>query len=1095
MPETTNVQPGVLGEPEATVASGIGTDLFGPADVSDSVQKGERVSPCALELFAGSCKLSKCLKSHGFAAFGIDHQKCKNRVGPCVVMDLTKKSSRAFISTMLHTGRVAAVPMAPPCGTSSRARERPLPARLKRLGVPEPKPLRSAQHPLGFPWLRGTDRVRVNLANECYTTVAIVFTICVELMIAVFIENPANSRMWDVPCIRKLFDLPGVYFTKFHACMHGGTRDKLTALLHTCPQLCRLEVRCDKQHQHQPWTVSRSIQGGWKFDTSSEAEYPMLMCSRMASAFAEFAISQGWVVHPEPNKVSAAKLIPSQWKVAAGRQPRGRKSRSILPEDGQVVTIEVQDSRDMQAVASWRGRSNEEKILVSRVFPKASRLISFREADNGGECGASDVFPQESDVFPQESDAFPEEPPHKRFKSCIPKVASVKIGVPMTPSDAIRRAREAIHPFDEATQVSDAVGWAMELSVTRGVEYVQCMRVKALRRIKARAAELEAKEQALRELMQPEVAQIYEGKRFLLFQELMEEILHPDKSLVNDLIQGMRITGNAMPTGVFPPDFKPAQLEEVDLWRVAKFSQGEVQQSVPRHVSRGEVEVAGEMVDVAKAVWSATLDESAKGWLDGPLSAEEVTAKLGPLWTPSRRFGIVQGGKIRNIDDLSEFAINQTYGTPEKLDLGGVDEVVALAAAWVRKLKETPDRSLLGRCLDLKGAYKQIALARKDRANAVLAVFNPELGAVQFFVSNVLPFGATGAVMGFNRVSRALRDIMQRVLMIPVVNYFDDFPHVDRSSAAMGTQAVMEEFMEVLGWHIAKDPNKRLPPCGRFTVLGVIVDLEHADSGVVKVHNKPERARELEEVLQEVEEGCSFPPALAAKIQGRMMFAEAQCCGRWLLPVLEPVRVRAAMPASVRWPDHKIVHCLRLCVKLLREAPSRSLNALSSEEPCLVFTDGAYEDGVASCGVVLISSRCDRVQVMSFEVPAKLVAVWKKDGLEQVIAQAELLPVMLVKKQFRWALEGARVLYFIDNEGAKEALISGSTKSVASRDMLVQCMIEDSKNDSLPWYARVPSPSNIADGPSRLCTEEVEALFPITIVQPELDYMEWGKIG
>lgn len=58
MPKTTNVQQEVLGEPGATVASGAGTDLFGPADVSDSVQKGERVSPCALELFAGSCKLS-----------------------------------------------------------------------------------------------------------------------------------------------------------------------------------------------------------------------------------------------------------------------------------------------------------------------------------------------------------------------------------------------------------------------------------------------------------------------------------------------------------------------------------------------------------------------------------------------------------------------------------------------------------------------------------------------------------------------------------------------------------------------------------------------------------------------------------------------------------------------------------------------------------------------------------------------------------------------------------------------------------------------------------------------------------------------------
>ena len=54
------------------------------------------------------------------------------------------------------------------------------------------------------------------------------------------------------------------------------------------------------------------------------------------------------------------------------------------------------------------------------------------------------------------------------------------------------------------------------------------------------------------------------------------------------------------------------------------------------------------------------------------------------MWTPSRRFGIAQGHKVRNIDDLSEFSINQCYGPGEKLDLGGIDEVVSLAAAWMR---------------------------------------------------------------------------------------------------------------------------------------------------------------------------------------------------------------------------------------------------------------------------------------------------------------------------------------------------------------------------------------------------------------------------
>ena len=109
----------------------------------DSVQKSGASSPVALELFAGSCKLSKCLKFHGLLAYDVDHKKCKNRVGPCVVLDLTKGRGQAFVKDSLKSGQVA-------CVTSSRARERKLSRRLRALGVPEPKPLRSAQFPMVF---------------------------------------------------------------------------------------------------------------------------------------------------------------------------------------------------------------------------------------------------------------------------------------------------------------------------------------------------------------------------------------------------------------------------------------------------------------------------------------------------------------------------------------------------------------------------------------------------------------------------------------------------------------------------------------------------------------------------------------------------------------------------------------------------------------------------------------------------------------------------------------------------------------------------------------------------------------------------------
>ena len=126
--------------------------------------------------------------------------------GPCVVMDLTKKSSRKFLRQVISSGKVGAVPMAPPCGTSSRAREKPIPARLKRLRSAAAKAFAQLSVPhLGFHGCVGQTWFECVLANECYETVAEIFELCVLLGIPAFIENPATSRMWGSPMHKKTF--------------------------------------------------------------------------------------------------------------------------------------------------------------------------------------------------------------------------------------------------------------------------------------------------------------------------------------------------------------------------------------------------------------------------------------------------------------------------------------------------------------------------------------------------------------------------------------------------------------------------------------------------------------------------------------------------------------------------------------------------------------------------------------------------------------------------------------------------------------------------------------------------------------------------
>ena len=58
-------------------------------------------------------------------------------------------------------------------------------------------------------------------------------------------------------------------------------------------------------------------------------------------------------------------------------------------------------------------------------------------------------------------------------------------------------------------------------------------------------------------------------------------------------------------------------------------------------------------------------------------------------------------------------------------------------------------------------------------------------------------------------------------------------------------------------------------------------------------------------------------------------------------------------------------------------------------------------------------------------------------------------------------------LWWVDNESARYGLIKGISDSMTMCDLIQAFAIEDSRAPSYSWYERVPSFSNIADGPSR----------------------------
>ena len=113
---------------------------------------------------------------------------------------------------------------------------------------------------------------------------------------------------------------------------------------------------------------------------------------------------------------------------------------------------------------------------------------------------------------------------------------------------------------------------------------------------------------------------------------------------------------------------------------------------------------------------------------------------------------------------------------------------------------------------------------------------------------------------------------------------------------------------------------------------------------------------------------------------------------------------------------------------------------------------------------------CDGVEeVFGAVVPTVLVNSWKtRDDQNQVIGQAELFPLLVSRLTWAKYLSGRRVIYFVDNESARLAMVKAYSPVCASLDLICKSLQWDYANDSHPWFARVPTASNISDSPSRM---------------------------
>ena len=130
--------------------------------------------------------------------------------------------------------------------------------------------------------------------------------------------------------------------------------------------------------------------------------------------------------------------------------------------------------------------------------------------------------------------------------------------------------------------------------------------------------------------------------------------------------------------------------------------------------------------------------------------------------------------------------------------------------------------------------------------------------------------------------------------------------------------------------------------------------------------------------------------------------------------------------------------------------------------------DGACEGEkrLGSVGGVLVGLNGRPISFFSEQVPQSIMKLLLNDSLNPIF-ELELLPVLLAYKLWGQWCRSSQAVFYLDNEGARHAIIATGGGSVLARVIIDGILAKETSLQVHAWYARVPAHSNIADSPSR----------------------------
>ena len=496
-----------------------------------------------------------------------------------------------------------------------------------------------------------------------------------------------------------------------------------------------------------------------------------------------------------------------------------------------------------------------------------------------------------------------------------------------------------------------------------------------------------------------------------------------------------------------------------------------------KELNRVAVSEQGEMEDYAKTVLAGKrlqlMGEILQS-LDYP--DVELVADIKSGFRLAGWIGIRQGEKVRVIDNFKECGLNDTCGLPEKFVLHGVDYIATTLIRALVLAQGAPKVSLQGKTFDLTSAYKQFPVHPADRRHLRIAILEPG-GGPRLFCMNSLPFGATGSVAGFLRVSAALFYILTVGLRIWCSAFFDDFPTISPSNVAFSSDQTVRLLFDMLGIRYAKEGKKDQPFSFQMKALGLVFDLQHFDKGKVYLRHTEDRKAELARRLQQVLSDNMLSAKEAESLKGiGYNGSNLTFFGRVANLAIHRIGKRALSKSNTTTLDAELKSSLQFLLERVQTGLPLELSA-HTEHPILLFTDGAVEPGVGdhkrgTIGGILYNHSGVPLKFFSEILPERIMT-WMHSEAENPIYLVEILAVYVALHLWGTANFGKYVVAYVDNEASRLALIKAYSSTKLGNVILSKFVSLEDNVQWKVWFGRVASHSNPSDAPSRLETSEL----------------------